>query len=72
MIFWRGERFVNAPPPLVRAPSSRKRSAPGNTPAPKLSSTVNRPLVTPVAVLVSVLLTCVPALTAFQTLKVRS
>ena len=46
-------RTVNATPPLVRAPISSQRSAPVNTPAPKASVAVNRPLLTGVAEFVS-------------------
>ena len=70
---WRGVNVPNAPPPLVRTPSSSQRGLPRlNTLPPKSSVTVNAPLATATALLVSVAETCVPAPTASHALKVRS
>ena len=53
MSAWRGARVVNDVAPLVRAAISSQRALPSNTPLPKFSVTQNRPLVTPVALLVT-------------------
>src|SRR5436190_4790272 len=52
VIGWRGTSMVNAPEPLVRTPISNQRGEPSNTPAPKSSVTVNKPLLTLLAELV--------------------
>ena len=53
MSFWRGDSVVKLVAPLVRTAMSSQRALPLNTPAPKSSMTVNSPLVTGVAALVS-------------------
>ena len=50
---WRGAKVVNVLTPLVSTPICNQLVAPVNTPGPKSISTVNRPLVTPTALLVT-------------------
>src|ERR1035441_9699608 len=69
--FWRGLSVANEPPPLVRTPISNQRSAPEKF-APKSSVAVKRPLLTTVAVFVTVLPTCPAPLLTLNSAKVRS
>jgi hypothetical protein len=61
---WRGERMLKSLAPLVRAAISSQRASPLNTPVPKSSVTVKRPLLTAMAELVSMGPCCVPRVSA--------
>jgi len=67
----RGVSVLKAPGPLVRTPISSQRLAPLNT-FPKSRVTVNRPLVTPVVLLVSGPARALPPLLTLSSENVRS
>ena len=61
---WRGVRLVKAPLPFVRTAMSSQRAPPVNTPPPKSSATVNKPLVTPTEAVVTGAATMLPLTSA--------